>query len=95
MMLDYEADVDRTNQVQTRFYSSDIQPLLQSLLSTLADIEFDYERERERVSTSTTEENLKLRLLQKLRDQHRERREPYIQHLTMLQQQIVPPLQCR
>ena len=94
-MLDYEADADRTNQVEPRFYSPDVQPLLKSLLITLADLDFNYERERERVSTSTKDGNLRFRVLQKLRDQHREQREPYVQHLTMLQQQIVPPLQCR
>ena len=69
-------------------YSPDLQPLLQSLLATLADIDFGYERERDTISTRTTDMNLKIRLLEKLREHHRERREPYIQQLAILQERI-------
>ena len=68
----------------------DVQPLLQSLLATLADLDFDYERERERISRSTEDSNLRVRLLRKLADKHRERRDPYIRHLTVLQARITP-----
>ncbi len=73
---------------QPRLYSPDLQPLLQSLLATLADIDFGYERERDTISTRTTDANLKIRLLEKLREHHRERREPYIQQLAILQERI-------
>ena len=72
----------------TRFYSPDMQPLLQALLSTLADIDFDYEIERDRLSNSSPENNLKTKALEKLKARHRERREPYIQQLTVLQQRM-------
>jgi hypothetical protein len=74
--------------VQPRLYSPELQPLLQSLLATLADIDFEYERERDTISTRTTDMNLKIRVLEKLREHHRERREPYIQQLAILQERV-------
>ena len=76
-----------------RMYSPELQPLLQSLLATLADIDFQYERERDTISTRTTNMNLKLRVLEKLREHHRERREPYIQQLAILQERILQTCQ--
>ena len=73
---------------QPRLYSPDLQPLLQSLLATLADIDFEHERQRDTISTRTTDMNLKIRLLEKLREHHREGREPYIQQLAILQERI-------
>jgi septal ring factor EnvC (AmiA/AmiB activator) len=72
-----------------RMYSHNIQPMLQSLLSTLADIDFDYELERERLSNSSPDINLKVKALEKLKAQHRERREPYIRQLAILQQRMM------
>jgi hypothetical protein len=69
-------------------YSPALQPLMQSLLSVLADIDFAYEREHESVSRSIKDVGLKTRLLERLRERHCERREPYAQQLTILQDQI-------
>jgi heme oxygenase len=85
-----ETEVVPSNRVKPRFYSLDDEILLQSLLTTLANLDFAYEQERERVSSSTKDANLRARVLQKLRDQHRERRHPYMQHLTVLHEQIMP-----
>lgn len=73
---------------QPRMYSPDLQPLLQSLLGTLADIDFEYERECDQISSRTMDMNLKIRLLEKLKQHHRERREPYLQQLAILQERI-------
>jgi hypothetical protein len=89
MVVD-ETDVVPLHRVQPRFYALEDEDLLQSLLTTLADLDFAYEQERERVSKSTKDASLRARMLQKLRDQHRERREPYIRHLTVLQELIMP-----
>jgi hypothetical protein len=70
----------------TRLYSPDIQPLLQALLSALADIDFDYEIERDRLSNTSPDNDLKTKALEKLKARHRARREPYIQQLAVLQQ---------
>jgi hypothetical protein len=71
-----------------RTYSSSLQSLLQSLLASLADINFEYEREQERVRGRTMDVDLKIRVLEKLKQQHRERREPYIQQLAVLLSRI-------
>jgi hypothetical protein len=73
---------------QARMYSPDLQPLLQSLLGTLADIDFEYERERDNVNGRAMDMNLKIRLLEKLKQHHRQRREPYLQQLAVLQERI-------
>ena len=89
-MIHCASNVAQFHKVQPQFYSPDDEVLLKSLLTTLADIDFDYEQERERVRSSTEDANLRSRVLQKLSDKHHQRREPYLQHLTMLQRQIMP-----
>lgn len=73
-----------------RIYSPATQPLLQSLLSTLADIDFEYEQKRDTISKSATDVNLRIRVLEKLKAQHHERRMPYIQQLAVLQERMIP-----
>ncbi|WP_262032296.1 hypothetical protein [Microvirga sp. Mcv34] len=72
-----------------RIYPPTVQPLLQSLLATLADIDFDYEQERQKVCNNSPDTNLKVRALAKLKSRHYERRQPYIQQLAILQKQIM------
>jgi hypothetical protein len=95
-VLDSETDDTRVgkDEVQSPFYAADVQPLLQSLLATLADLDFDFERERERVSNSTSEPKLREPLLRKLAERHRERRDPYVRHLALLQARMMP-IRCR
>jgi hypothetical protein len=71
-----------------RMYSPDLQPLLQSLLGTLADIDFEYECERDKISSRTMDINLKIRMLEKLKQHHCGRREPYLQQLAILHERI-------
>jgi hypothetical protein len=71
-----------------RMYSPTLQPLLQSLLSTLADIDFAYERECEKISKSSPDINLRIRVLEKLKAQHHARRSPYLQQLAALQEKM-------
>jgi hypothetical protein len=70
-------------------HSPTLQPLLQSLLATLADIDFDYEQEREKLSSTSPDANIKIRALEKLKARHYERRQPYIQQLSVLQQRMM------
>jgi hypothetical protein len=72
-----------------RMYSPTFQPLLQSLLATLADIDFDYEQEREKLSNTSPDANLKIRAIEKLKARHYERRQPYIQQLAVLQKRMM------
>ncbi len=71
-----------------RMYSPDLQPLIQSLLATLADFDLEYEHERDKINTRMTDINLKIRMLEKLKQNHRQRREPYLQQLAILQERI-------
>ena len=73
---------------QSRMYSPDLQPSLQMLLGTLADIDFEYERECGNINCRAMDMNLKIRLLEKLKQHHRQRREPYLQQLAILQERI-------
>jgi hypothetical protein len=76
------------NTDRPRLYSPDLQPLIQSLLSTLADIDFAYESDIDVVQNSTTDEVLKRKVLGKLHEQHCERREPYLRQLAALEDRI-------
>lgn len=83
-------NMSNTGHNQTRMYSPSDKPLLQSLLSTLADIDFEYEQARDKVSKNSPDLNLKIRVLEKLKAQHQERRTPYIQQLAILQERMIP-----
>ena len=68
-----------------RMYSPEFEPLLQMLLSTLADIDFAYESDLEIVQNSAVDETLKQTVIQRLEQRHREQREPYLRQLASLQ----------
>jgi hypothetical protein len=71
---------------EARMYSPAVGPLLQSLLATLADIDFAFESDLEVVENSATDEALKRKIIERLREQHRERRDPYVRRIDALQQ---------
>jgi hypothetical protein len=73
-----------------QMYSPNTKPLLQSLLSTLADIDFEYEQAKDKISKNSPDLNLRIRVLEKLKAQHQERRTPYIQQLAILQERMIP-----
>ncbi len=70
---------------EARMYAPAVAPLLQSLLATLADIDFAFESDLEVVETSATDEALKRKIIERLREQHRQRRAPYVQQIDALQ----------
>lgn len=79
-----------------RVYTPELQPLLQSLLSTLADLDFTYERERERlIADDTWNLVVRKRALERLSERHREQCEPYIRHLEVIQAKISAEAQIR
>jgi hypothetical protein len=57
---------------------------MQSLLTTLANLDCEHEHEVGRVTRSSTPASLKPHLLAKLTERHRERRKPYVQQLAIL-----------
>jgi hypothetical protein len=69
-------------------YVPGVAPLLQSLLATLADIDFAFESDLEVVETSATDEALKRKIVERLREQHRERRAPYVRQIDAIQKKL-------
>lgn len=62
------------------------QNLLQSLLTTLRNMDSQYEREREQIESSSRDAGMRFRSLERLREFHVERREPYVRQIAILQQ---------
>ncbi len=71
-----------------RMYPPNLQPLLQTLLSALADMDFEYECEREKLDGSSLDLRVKTQRLERLKTRHHERRIPYIRQLGILQKRI-------
>jgi hypothetical protein len=71
-------------------YSPDIEPMMQDLLQTLANIDFEYDVSIEKLELSATEPAFKRKIAEKLKEQHRERREPYIRLLADLHNRALP-----
>lgn len=69
-------------------YSPAILPLLQSLLATLADIDFAHECELERLGSGSGDPSVKERVRSTLKAEHRQRREPYVQQVALLEGRI-------
>lgn len=63
----------------------DLQPAMQLVLATLADIDLAHRQEVEKVSSSGLDDVFKSRLIAKLDQLHRERRHPYAQEVLRLQ----------
>jgi hypothetical protein len=61
--------------------------MMRDVLHMLADIDSQHELELERLQASNTDQNLKQDIRSKLVTRYRERREPYVQLLTVLRQQ--------
>ncbi|MBM1169675.1 hypothetical protein [Microvirga arabica] len=57
----------------------------QAVIDALIDIDLAYERKCQELNNSRLGATYQYHLLEKLREQHRERREPYVRHLMALQ----------
>jgi hypothetical protein len=75
-----------------RVYSPELQPLMQSLLATLANIDFEYELDVSKLNRNSIDASLKARVSEKLKERHRERRDPYVRQLAGLEQRIATAL---
>ncbi|HEX2727047.1 MAG TPA: hypothetical protein VHN20_14605 [Beijerinckiaceae bacterium] len=69
---------------EPRVCPAEVEPLMQTLLSTLADIDFEYEYERRKLNCSAADRALKTMMRQRLEQRHNERRRPYVEELTRL-----------
>jgi hypothetical protein len=65
-------------------YLPHLQSMMQDTLRTLANIDFEHEIEIQKLEQSNTDKNLKRQIAARLKERHRERREPYIQLLAEL-----------
>ncbi len=57
------------------------EPTLQALIDALVDLDLAFERECQELSRGTLDAASQYRMLTKLREQHRQRRSPYVQRL--------------
>ena len=74
--------------MHNEFYPVELQPLMQSLLATLADIDFANGCELENVDQGTGTAEAKQRVREKLIEEHRQRREPYVEQIGILEGRI-------
>ncbi|MXQ12270.1 hypothetical protein [Microvirga makkahensis] len=88
MTANRERSSIRPDPWQPRIYAPELQPLLQSLLATLADIDFAHQSDIETVGNSSAEDGLKQATIRRLQRLHRERRKPYVRRLEALQERI-------
>ncbi len=71
-----------------RTYPSELQPLRQSLVATLAELDFELRSDIETIRNSSVDEWLKQQTIRKLQEHHQKRRTSYIRQLASLQRQI-------
>ncbi|KLK93776.1 hypothetical protein AA309_07045 [Microvirga vignae] len=84
----FEIDKSRVELREAQSQAPALKILYQSLLTTLTNLDFAYERERETLSSSALNPREQIRALGKLRESHREQRNPYLQQLAILQERI-------
>ena len=68
-----------------RTYSPAALHMLQSLLATLADLDYAYDVDVETVEASGVPESIKREVIRTLKQRHQERRAPYLRKLEALQ----------
>jgi hypothetical protein len=69
-------------------YSPEIPPVLQSLLTALAAVDFEFQKDRETILNSAIDEPLKQGAIATLAKRHQERRAPYLRGIDKLERQI-------
>jgi hypothetical protein len=64
--------------------STHADPLADALLTTLGQFDLEHERELERIRLGSSSEGVKNRVLRRLHEAHRARREPYLKQLARI-----------
>src|SRR5215210_571508 len=72
-----------------RIYSPSVEPLMQSLMATLANIDCEHELEVAKLGRSIAPVSVKARVRAGLNQRHEERRERYARDLAMLEQRVL------
>ena len=85
-MLNKNNNLDANSATQRQYWtdSSAIDLMMQEVVHTLRNIDFQHDAELERLEPSSTDEELKNYIRGKLLARHRERREPYVELLSEL-----------
>ena len=73
---------------EAHVHATDLQRLMETLLETLANIDFENQRRKEKLRRSATDPTLKTMLLSRCEKDHRERRAPYVRELKALAERI-------
>ena len=76
-------------------YPSDLQPAIQEALSILADIDCRYGHEREQLEFWDGPDAVKERLAEQIEQRYRLDRQPYLEHLSALQQRMMERIGLR
>ncbi len=71
-----------------RMYPPELEPLLQSLLAALADIDFAHLGDIETVRNSATDAWLKQAVIRRLEESHRQRRAPVVRQIEALEERV-------
>jgi hypothetical protein len=74
--------------IRSSVYPDDIRPRLQTILATLADMEFALERKLDSIRCSGADEVKKREVIALLRRRHEECRAPYVRELADMQKRI-------
>ncbi len=77
----------RDEALSERWSSPDCQHAVRALIDTLIDIDLEHQRQREHLSRSSLDPTSNHRMLKKLNEQHRQRREPHVQQFVIRQEQ--------
>ena len=83
-----EADARHHQVSSPPVYSPALHPLMQSLQTTLANIDCEQELELAKLSRSTAPVSVKARVLAGINQRHHERRGPYAHQLAIFRQDI-------
>ena len=82
---------EMTSAPEPPFYADNLLPALQSTLASLADVDVRYEIERDYLEEWSGPEDVRQRLIAALESGWRRDREPIVQRLTRLEEQIRAP----
>ncbi|HEV2564438.1 MAG TPA: hypothetical protein VGU19_05080 [Microvirga sp.] len=88
MATDVERSHLQKSSSRVNCYSPDLLPLLQTVLSDLADIDFAHEKRLNAIKHSSADDESKSQMIARLWHEHRERRAPYIQQLIGLKERM-------
>ncbi|MET0429641.1 MAG: hypothetical protein ABW026_14245 [Microvirga sp.] len=86
--LDREYCPPQSSEESARVYPGDPRFLLQSLVTTLGNLDFAYDEERRTIGRSIADATVRSLVLERLKRRHWEKRDPYVRQLALLRERI-------